>query len=283
MNLIKKIIIAGNYRASLFALSITFFGIMISKNYLHFELLLSGIFTMAFVYLFNSFCDVEEDKINKPAYVLSSPFERFVSKIVLALYLFLSLFFSLIFSILSFVMVLIIIALGFFYSFKIKNFRFKNIPVVKNLVMAFGWSLLIFVGSMQVNILSSFSALLIFLILFTAGSLSDVEDIEGDLKAGIITIPSLLGVHRFCYLVLLIQCVGIFLVLVSILYGFPFYFLLMILIYFIYIIGISYAFGYCTKNKKTNAACWHKITATLSITAALIILFIAFSVFLFNI
>jgi 4-hydroxybenzoate polyprenyltransferase len=279
MNLIKKIILGSNVKILPLALGITFFGIILSNNYNNFALLLSGLFTIAFVYLFNTFCDIEEDKFNKVAYTISSPFERFILKIVLVLYLILSLFFSLISSIISFAFILLIVLLGFFYSFKIKGFRFKNILLVKNIVTSLGWSLLIFVGSMQLNILTFFSALLIFIILFTASSLADIEDMKGDLKVGIITLPAILGIRRFSYLILLIQCSGILLILLSILYNFPSYLIFIALVYCVYAVGTLYSFRHCLKRKEINVKCWRKTTIVLILIADLIILAMDFFVF----
>ncbi len=278
MNLIKKILIGSNAKILPLAIAITLFGVVISNNYQNIILVLSGLFTIAFIYLLNTSCDIEEDKINEVNNIQDD--EHFAIKISLFIYLLLSLLFSFIYNILSFLFVIVILLLGFFYSFKINNFRFKNILVIKNLITALGWCLLIFVGSSTINALTISSACLVFMFIFTASTIADVEDIKGDLKVGIITIPSVLGIRRFSYFILLIQCVGLLLILFLILYGLPYYLFFISLIFFINIFFILYNLKYCVKNNDIIVKSWRKTTAYRLLITALIIFIMDFVIIL---
>jgi len=281
MNVLDKIIIACKPFVLFNALVISLLSVTTSGNYSNaFLLVLSGVLASAFVYFFNSFNDIKEDMINESAEnILSSDYERRVSIIVLGFFLFFALFLSFISSISSFFVVIAILLLGFFYSFKIKGFRFKEIPLLKNVIISFGWGLLFFIGSTSLNFINIFWFLFIFVIFFNFGSIADIRDIQGDISTGIKTFSFMIGVRNIIYLLIIINLLSILFILYGIYVGaLPFYLILTIFIMAIISGGLIAGFKHGVKGndiKKINYKLWRHIHATIMKLTAVLILLIA--------
>jgi 4-hydroxybenzoate polyprenyltransferase len=264
MNILQKLIKSSRATDLMFfAFSISLFGIITSQNYSIF-LFLSGLFTIAFIYLFNAYTDFEEDKLNKPIdQLFISPFERKILFIFFSLFLFFALFLSFISSLFAFFFVVIITLLGFFYSFKIFGFRFKQFGFTKTFILSLGWGLLIFVSSPSFNTVNIFAFLSIFIFAFNLGSLSDIKDIEGDLKIGVKTLVSIFSIKKFIFILITIDVLTIMFILFEIYENYlPFYFIFVILTLSFIIGGLIFGLNYEIHRKthnKFNIKLWLKI------------------------
>lgn len=160
-------------------------------------------------YNLNRGADVEEDQVNNPNRT------NFIQRnhLIFKLIIFTSYGIILTLSILSynpslFLVSLFPLALVLLYTVKWmpthngKNGQFKRlkeIPLVKNLVVAVGWSgfvgLLIYLGSPQ--LLSYLPLIVMSIFIFVrliVNTIScDLRDIDGDSKSGVVTVPVLLG------------------------------------------------------------------------------------------
>ncbi len=141
--------------------------------------------------IINDFFDVEIDKVNKPHRPI--PAGLISKKFALVLY-FLTTFGGLIISLLlnkiSFAIAFISVIVIFLYSF-----RLKRIPLIGNLTVAFMTGLaFIFAGSVVNNFKDSpFPFVFAFMVNLGREIIKDIEDIEGDLKVGIKTLPAVVG------------------------------------------------------------------------------------------
>ncbi len=141
--------------------------------------------------IINDFFDVEIDKVNKPhrpipSGLISRGFALFlyfittVSGLILALFL----------NKYAFTIALISTVIIFSYSFKL-----KRIPLLGNLTVAFMTGLaFVFAGSVVKNFKDPiFPFIFAFMINLGREIIKDIEDVEGDLRAGIKTLPIVAG------------------------------------------------------------------------------------------
>ncbi len=141
--------------------------------------------------IINDFFDVEIDKVNKPhrpipSGLISRSFALFlyfittVSGLILALFL----------NKYAFAIALISTVIIFSYSFKL-----KRLPLFGNLTVAFMTGLaFVFAGSVVKNFKDAvFPFIFAFMINLGREIIKDIEDVEGDLKAGIKTLPIVAG------------------------------------------------------------------------------------------
>jgi len=166
------------------------------------ETTLICIATILTVYFANESTDTVEDLINKK----TSPNSK-------KKYLIISIIMCIVCSLYSFfkqinIMYLSILLIGFFYSFKLipfksKYIRLKDIPVIKNLIVSFYWSIPtvmipLWVAKTEVNISSDTIIITIILGLstFISTIISDAIDETGDRLANVKTLPVLFGVKN---------------------------------------------------------------------------------------
>ena len=171
-----------------------------------------GVFVAASGNIINDYYDVEADRINRPSRVL--PLELVSPKVAVIIYLFFSvvaLALSMLLGFELFVITAITILLLFLYSYK-----FKNIPLLGNLVVAFLTGLAFIFGSIIVgNVFCGvFPAMFAFIINFMRELVKDIEDIDGDRTVGLSTYPIEFGVVNS---VNIITFSGIALILLTIL------------------------------------------------------------------
>jgi len=144
--------------------------------------------------IINDFFDVEIDKINKPKRPIPS---GLISR-KLALYLYilttsLGIILSNFLGLLPFLISLSSSVLIFLYSF-----RLKRLPLFGNFIVAFLTGLaFIFAGSIAKNIKKAIIPMVFALLINLAREIiKDIEDIEGDMKAGLNTFPIKAGIKK---------------------------------------------------------------------------------------
>ncbi len=141
--------------------------------------------------IINDIVDVKIDAINKPNRVL--PSGKMSIRGAFTLYYLLvstSIFLSLQISIISFCIVLTANLMLMLYSL-----RFKGIPGIKNITIAFLAAMIfIYAGTVAGNLkLSIFPAIFAFLSTLLREIIKDIEDITGDADAGLLTFPIRFG------------------------------------------------------------------------------------------
>ena len=155
---------------------------------------LSGALTAAAGNVINDIFDIHIDKINRPNRPLPNGKISLKEAYILYIFLiFLSLFAAYLVNIEAFVIDLSALILLFFYSFK-----FKGIILFGNFIVAFLTGLAFIYGGIAVNNFKDavIPALFAFLINFIREIVKDMEDIEGDLKNGILSLPHRYGFSR---------------------------------------------------------------------------------------
>ncbi len=159
-------------------------------------------FALASGNIINDINDIETDKINKPFRPLAS------GKITIReayglyiLFVFISILFSFLLNEIASVIVLFSILLLFIYSKYL-----KRIPILGNIIVAFLTGLVFIFGGVVVNnpVAAIVPAVFAFLINLIREIVKDMEDVEGDIKTGVITFPIKLGFHKSKILTLII-------------------------------------------------------------------------------
>jgi len=106
-------------------------------------------------------------------------------------------------------------AVGFFYSTPLipsrPHLRLKDIPFIKNLSSGAGWSAGLLIFPMlrvhaQLDELWITAFLYMFAMVTTYEMMWDLRDIEGDAKAGLRTLPAVLGINSVRILIIILQC-----------------------------------------------------------------------------
>ncbi len=144
--------------------------------------------------IINDFFDVEIDRINKPKRPI--PSGLISGKLALYLYIFITstgIILSNFLGLFPFLISLSSSILIFLYSF-----RLKRIPLFGNFIVAFLTGLaFIFAGSIAKNIKEAIIPMIFALLInFAREIIKDIEDIEGDMKAGINTFPITAGIKK---------------------------------------------------------------------------------------
>ncbi len=176
----------------------------------------------------NDYYDIEIDKINRPNRPL--PSGQMKIKTALTIYIYFTLFALVIanhyLSNIAFGIVALTSAMMFLYSYKL-----KSVPLVGNFVVAFSTGLAFLFGSVVVgNIYCGIiPALFAFLISLMRELVKDIEDIEGDKSANILTFPIKFGIDKT---VKLISIIGVVLILATTI---PFLLEIYNLYYFIFV------------------------------------------------
>ena len=181
---------------------ITFFTVIVAValsykgEFSLFKVLLAAItasLTMSAGNIINDIYDLNGDKINHPGRPLPSGIISLKAALVYYFILLaVSLFLSLFISNLNFAVNLLAILLLYLYSYKLKGIAFGG-----NLVVSLLTGLTFIYGGIAVNnfYLSIIPALFAFLINLIREIVKDMEDIEGDIRVGIISFPSRYGVR----------------------------------------------------------------------------------------
>lgn len=166
---------------------------------------LSASLVMASGNILNDIYDIEIDEINKPLRPL--PSGKITIKEAYGLYLvfiIVSVVLSLLVNQGALIIVLISILLLFLYSKYL-----KQIPLLGNLTVAFLTGLVFIFGGVVVENPSAaiVPAVFAFLINLIREIVKDMEDVEGDTKAGVITFPVKFGFQKSKYVILLISLI----------------------------------------------------------------------------
>ena len=193
---VYKIIRPVNFLITFFSIIVASIICTVSSFYLLkiFYAALSGALTAAAGNVINDIFDIHIDKINRPNRPLPNGKISLKEAYILYIFLiFLSLFAAYLVNIEAFVIDLSALTLLFFYSFK-----FKGIILFGNFIVAFLTGLAFIYGGIAVNNFKDavIPALFAFLINFIREIVKDMEDIEGDLKNGISSLPHRYGFSR---------------------------------------------------------------------------------------
>jgi geranylgeranylglycerol-phosphate geranylgeranyltransferase len=162
-------------------------------------------FALASGNIINDINDVEADKINKPFRPLAS--EKITIRQAYVLYIssvFLSILISAFLDEVALAIVLFSILLLFVYS----KF-FKKIPLIGNIIVAFLTGLVFIFGGVVVEnpIAAIVPAIFAFLINLIREIVKDMEDVEGDSKADLVTFPIKFGIQKSKILILIIAVI----------------------------------------------------------------------------
>jgi 4-hydroxybenzoate polyprenyltransferase len=188
--------------------------------------LLIAVFLSTFsVYSLNRLTDLEEDSVNVPE---REAFVRGKEKILLFLCIVsyaVAILLGALVNPLTIIVLLFPLVIGVLYSIEVSHKvpRLKNIPGMKNFIVALSWT----VGAVFIPFSCQFpgisNTLLIFFFFFAklmVNAISfDVRDIEGDKKSGVKTIPVLLGRSKTKILLYAIQSTLIIWLLLIVLTG----------------------------------------------------------------
>lgn len=144
--------------------------------------------------IINDIYDIEIDKINQPGRPL--PSGKISNKDALILY-FIFLLLSLIFSSFINLPAFLIVAVTTFILYLYSKFL-KKIPLVGNLTVAFLTGLVFIFGGVAVEnpMATIVPAMFAFLINLMREIVKDMEDVDGDTKAGVITFPVKFGFRK---------------------------------------------------------------------------------------
>lgn len=144
--------------------------------------------------IINDIVDIEGDKTNHPKRVL--PSGKLLIKTAVSLYIVLtgiSLIISIFLSNILFVVNAAVTLLLILYSF-----YFKKQPLVGNIIVSMLTGCVFIYGGLAVNnfYYSLLPASFAFLINLIREIVKDIEDMEGDIKEGVITFPSKFGINK---------------------------------------------------------------------------------------
>jgi geranylgeranylglycerol-phosphate geranylgeranyltransferase len=153
--------------------------------------------------IINDIYDINIDRVNKPSRPLPSG-KISVKKAYILYFLFVaaSVFISSLLNEKAIAIVLVSILLLFFYSKYL-----KRIPLVGNITVAFLTGLVFIFGGVVVKnpAAAIVPAVFAFLINLIREIVKDMEDVEGDTKAGVITSPVKFGFQKSKYVILFIS------------------------------------------------------------------------------
>ncbi|MBN2053009.1 UbiA family prenyltransferase [Candidatus Woesearchaeota archaeon] len=173
---------------------------VISTNFFHFLFMpLSIIFGILFLIIINNLADYEIDKISNNGRPLFDSRINHDSYARLGWYfLILSFVFALLVSFSAFFILALFIGVYFIYS--VPPLRLKRVLFLSKLMIGAGALLMVMLGFIVITGgLNSFPGILIVSFLVGAtlvGNMIDIKDYEGDKKAGIKTLPVLMGLKK---------------------------------------------------------------------------------------
>jgi len=158
------------------------------------------------VYNLNRKTDEVEDEINhKKRFIFTKTFEKPLFYAAIVAYT-IALGISLLYGIQALIITTIPLISGILYSVPImpatwRYRRLKEVPAIKNLVVAVAWALPlsllpVFITSSSPGWMTGITALFFFNYVFIASILPDIRDREGDALTNVMTIPVTIGVRR---------------------------------------------------------------------------------------
>ncbi len=224
-------------------------GIICSRGSLQFGKIIlasvSGAFVAAAGNVINDYFDVDIDKINRPERVI--PSELFTKKEALVLFAILKLFAfytALQIGKMAFLIVIITSILLFLYSFKLKRIALIGNATIGLLTgMAFIYGA-VAVGNWRAGI---FPALFAFMVNLAREILKDIEDMEGDEKMGLLTLPLKSGIRQS------INVISLVIILLIIFTTIPYFWDIYNIQYFIFVlIVVDSLFVYFLKELHRN-------------------------------
>ncbi|MFH0859965.1 MAG: UbiA family prenyltransferase [Candidatus Altiarchaeota archaeon] len=169
------------------------------------EILFGGFCLFASTYGYNYITDIEEDTLNKRPNPLSFINKNVYIRILL-IFAVLGLLISYVIGTFTLVLAIIILIVG--YSYSHGRIRFKRYGWLKTIILTFSWFLMFIYLSSAFSNISTVKILLVAVFFSTLSLcgmiLRDIPDIEGDRKAGIRTVPILMGVKNTGLLMLTI-------------------------------------------------------------------------------
>jgi 4-hydroxybenzoate polyprenyltransferase len=175
------------------------------------------------VYSFNSWTDFDEDRVNSPEFAAvgsrskSAIFALSLSTGIATMAL------GLLLGLLAAITAATILTAGLLYSYPVLGAlgipRFKEIPVLKNLVAAASWAVMLTIPfsatGTTLGPVVSLLILFVFLQLLVESISRDLADRHGDAGAGFSTIPSVIGVRRTLGLLFAINTVSVAVIVAS--------------------------------------------------------------------
>ncbi|MCB9259678.1 MAG: geranylgeranylglycerol-phosphate geranylgeranyltransferase [Ignavibacteriales bacterium] len=194
--------------------------ICIGKINLSLDVIL-GAFAAAFVAaggnIINDIFDLEIDKINRPKRPL--PSNQITKKEAIYFYINMNIFSLIIglkISFPAFLIILFTIILLFLYSYKA-----KGIPFIGNIIVAVCTALAFIYGGILVDIINDaiIPAIFAFLVNLIREMVKDIEDINGDEKNGILTIPIKFGITTSKKIIFLTSIILISVTFLPFIYG----------------------------------------------------------------
>ncbi len=180
--------------------------ISVEQDYSSLKIILAGIsagLTAAAGNVINDVIDINADKINHPERPLPSGKLKSSEAIVeYALLIASALFISAYVNSEALIIVIVTSVLLFLYSY-----RLKRIPFIGNLTVAFLTGLAFIYGGIAVNNFTNaiIPALFAFMINLIREIIKDMQDVEGDAKAGIVTLPQKTGFDKVKTIVMLLS------------------------------------------------------------------------------
>jgi len=169
---------------------------------------LSAAFTAAAGNIINDYFDIETDRVNKPGRPLANGvIEKNNAAIFYISLNIVSLIIAAYISLVPFLIVLFVQIILLLYSF-----RLKKIPLLGNIVIAFLTGLVfIYGGTVTGNINNLIiPAVFAFLINLIRELLKDIEDMKGDIFAGIKTLPIIKGINFSKWIIFFLTIILIF-------------------------------------------------------------------------
>ncbi|MGC9114149.1 MAG: UbiA family prenyltransferase [Candidatus Micrarchaeia archaeon] len=162
--------------------------------------LASSLLSACAVYSFNCFADLEEDEVNNPelprlARKHATPLKALIVSSVIG-----SAAAALAVSVSTAVVSSLVTLIGFSYSLEFRGFKPKKHAVIKSASIGVGWALVAVVPFAATNSLGSPACATTFFFtatqVFIGATLRDFADVRGDRKAGVKSLPVVLGVKH---------------------------------------------------------------------------------------
>lgn len=219
----------------------------------------------------NDYLDIEIDKINRPNRILIS--HELSKNFVLMFYYtlnFLALTLTFFVNFNTFLIASLTIIILVLY-----NFKFKSVPLLGNIVVAFLTGLVFIYGGYAVGNPgpSVIVALFAFLINLMREIIKDLEDVEGDKQSGILTFVNKFGTHYTFYLLILIfaalNILSIYVFFARI-YKIEFFIIVMNGINFLLIYSLKTISWKATKQQLNKASKMLKVSMILGIIAIIV-------------
>ena len=165
-------------------------------NYNLLTIFVASFFAGVAGYSYNNFFDYEEDAINKRGLIFNKKF-----LIAPFIFFFLGLILIINFNYYSLLFYSLPVILSWAYS----SLRLKKIFLLKNVYTSFGITLIFLFGSSLTDLSQNLLAsnFFIFITIFAASICSDLRDYEGDKKAGVNTLPVVIGSRKARWVILI--------------------------------------------------------------------------------